>query len=209
MKRIGITGPTGAGKTTALDALKELGACVIDADAVYHDLLQSSAPLRSALTDRFGGEILDKAGKLDRKRMGNVVFQDPAALAELNGITHRFILAEIERLCAQAEAQGRPAAAIDAIALVESGAARRCEAVVGVLAPPGGGAYGASWRGKAYRRITRAGGWRPSRKRTFFGSTAAISWKTTGARPGSSFGPRRWPCSGKYWTAQVEMFIFP
>lgn len=208
MKRIGITGPTGAGKTTALDALKELGACVIDADAVYHDLLQSSAPLRSALTDRFGGEILDKAGKLDRKRMGNVVFQDPAALAELNGITHRFILAEIERLCAQAEAQGRPAAAIDAIALVESGAAgvvkrwwgcwrrRRC-------------AYGASWRGKAYRRITRAGGWRPSRKRTFFGSTAAISWKTTGARPGSSFGPRRWPCSGKYWTAQVEMFIFP
>ena len=88
MKRIGITGPTGAGKTTALDALKELGACVIDADAVYHDLLQSSAPLRSALTDRFGGEILDKAGKLDRKRMGNVVFQDPAALAELNGITH-------------------------------------------------------------------------------------------------------------------------
>ena len=128
MKRIGITGPTGAGKTTALDALKELGACVIDADAVYHDLLQSSAPLRR--------EILDKAGKLDRKRMGNVVFQDPAALAELNGITHRFILAEIERLCAQAEAQGRPAAAIDAIALVESGAARRCEAVVGVLAPP-------------------------------------------------------------------------
>ena len=136
MKRIGITGPTGAGKTTALDALKELGACVIDADAVYHDLLQSSAPLRSALTDRFGGEILDKAGKLDRKRMGNVVFQDPAALAELNGITHRFILAEIERLCAQGDAQGRPAAAIVAIALVESGAARGCEAVVGVLAPP-------------------------------------------------------------------------
>ena len=49
MKRIGITGPTGAGKTTALDALKELGACVIDADAVYHDLLQSSAPLRLSL----------------------------------------------------------------------------------------------------------------------------------------------------------------
>ena len=203
MKRIGITGPTGAGKTTALDALKELGACVIDADAVYHDLLQSSAPLRSALTDRFGGEILDKAGKLDRKRMGNVVFQDPAALAELNGITHRFILAEIERLCAQAEAQGRPAAAIDAIALVESGAARRCEAVVGVLAPPEVRIR------RIMARITRAGGWRPSRKRTFFGPTAAISWKTTGARHGSSFGPRRWPCSGKYWTAQVEMFIFP
>ena len=48
MKRIGITGPTGAGKTTALGALEELGACVIDADAVYHRLLEESAPLRTA-----------------------------------------------------------------------------------------------------------------------------------------------------------------
>ena len=51
MKRIGITGPTGAGKTTALGALEDLGACVIDADAVYHQLLADSAPLRSALAD--------------------------------------------------------------------------------------------------------------------------------------------------------------
>ena len=50
MKRIGITGPTGAGKTTALQALVELDAHIIDADAVYHALLESSAPLRAALT---------------------------------------------------------------------------------------------------------------------------------------------------------------
>ena len=62
MKRIGITGPTGAGKTTALGALEDLGACVIDADAVYHQLLADSAPLRSALADRFGPAILDGAG---------------------------------------------------------------------------------------------------------------------------------------------------
>ena len=135
MKRIGITGPTGAGKTTALGALEDLGACVIDADAVYHQLLADSAPLRSALADRFGPAILDGAGKVDRKALGAVVFGDPAALADLNGITHRFIRGAIDRLLAQAEAEGRPAAAIDAIALIESGLGETCHTVVGILAP--------------------------------------------------------------------------
>ena len=135
MKRIGITGPTGAGKTTALGALEDLGACVIDADAVYHQLLADSAPLRSALADRFGPAILDGAGKVDRKALGAVVFGDPAALADLNGITHRFIRGAIDRLLAQAEAEGRPAAAIDAIALIESGLGETCDTVVGILAP--------------------------------------------------------------------------
>ena len=120
MKLIGITGPTGAGKTTALGALKELGVQIIDADAVYHRLLAESAPLRQALTDRFGTEILDGAGGLDRKRLGAVVFADPAALEALNAITGPFIRAELDRLCAQAEQAGKHAA-IDAIGLVESG----------------------------------------------------------------------------------------
>ncbi len=59
MKRIGITGPTGAGKTTALQALAELDAHIIDADAVYHALLESSATMRAELTARFGPSILD------------------------------------------------------------------------------------------------------------------------------------------------------
>ena len=54
MKLIGITGPTGAGKTTALGALEELGTVIIDADAVYHRLLAESAALRAALTARVG-----------------------------------------------------------------------------------------------------------------------------------------------------------
>lgn len=135
MKRIGITGPTGAGKTTALNALTSLGAHVIDADKVYHDLLESSVPMRKALTERFGAEILDKNGRIDRKALGNVVFVDADALADLNAITHRFVLEEIERQASQAEAEGRPAVAIDAIALIESGAAETCDAVVGILAP--------------------------------------------------------------------------
>lgn len=135
MKRIGITGPTGAGKTTALGALTDLGAHIIDADAVYHGLLESSAALRAALTDRFGPAILTETGQVDRKALGSVVFSDPQALAELNTITHRFIGEEIDRQTAQAEREGRPAVAIDAIALIESGLGEGCDAVVGILAP--------------------------------------------------------------------------
>ena len=135
MKRIGITGPTGAGKTTALQALVELDAHIIDADAVYHAQLESSAPLRAALTVRFGPSILDGEGRVNRKALGGVVFGDPAALADLNAITHRFILAEIDRQAAGAEEQGRSAVAIDAIALIESGLGETCGAIVGILAP--------------------------------------------------------------------------
>ena len=134
MKIIGITGPTGAGKTTALGALRELGAWMIDADEVYHRLLEESAPLREALTARFG-DIQDKSGKIDRKKLGSVVFGDPAALSDLNAITHRFIGEEIDRQLSAARAEGRSAAAIDAIALIESGLGDRCDAVVGVIAP--------------------------------------------------------------------------
>lgn len=136
MKYIGITGPTGAGKTTALGVLEELGALMVDADAVYHRLLSESAPLRKALAEAFGGDILDGAGQLDRKRLGGKVFGDPAALARLNGITHPFVMEEIDRLAAEGERAGKQAAAIDAIGLIESGLSEQCAAVVGVLADP-------------------------------------------------------------------------
>ena len=73
MKIIGITGPTGAGKTTALGALSGLGGYLIDCDAVYHRLLDCSAPMCSELTARFGWSILDAEGRLDRKRLGRCV----------------------------------------------------------------------------------------------------------------------------------------
>ena len=134
MKILGITGPTGAGKTTALNVLTSLGACILDADAVYHDLLEQSRALREALTGRFG-DICDETGKIDRKKLGGVVFTDPAALTDLNGITHRFMEAELDRRLREAEQEGRPAAAIDAIALLESGFGAKCDATVAVVAP--------------------------------------------------------------------------
>lgn len=135
MKIIGITGPTGAGKTTALRVLEELGGVIIDADAVYHRLTASSRPLRAALEARFG-QVYTAEGELDRKKLGTVVFSDPAALEELNAITHRFVGEEIDCILDKARRAERPAAAIDAIALIESGMGERCDALVAVLASP-------------------------------------------------------------------------
>jgi len=135
MLTIGITGPTGSGKTTALRALEDLGAVVIDCDAVYHELTERSAPMLAELRARFGDGVFDEGGALQRKALGNVVFDDETALADLNAITHRHILETVDRQLAQARAEGRPAAAADAIALIECGLAAKCDVTVAVTAP--------------------------------------------------------------------------
>lgn len=133
MKIIGITGPTGAGKTTALHALTALGAEVLDADLVYHQLLDTDEGLRTRLVRAFGPDILDEAGTVDRKRLSAAVYPD--RLEELNGLTHPVIVDELFLRAELARQAGRPAVAIDAIARVESGIAQRCDVVVAVLAP--------------------------------------------------------------------------
>lgn len=134
IKLIGITGPTGAGKTTALRTLEDMGVTVIDADAVYHELLTENSKLQTALTKRFGDIILDEEGKVDRKKLGDRVFENASALEELNRITHQFVGEEVNRRVDYAHAMSR-SAAIDAIALVESGLGEKCTATVAVLAP--------------------------------------------------------------------------
>ena len=131
---IGITGPTGAGKTTVLNVLRELGGAVADCDGVYHELLSTSVPMREELAARFGPGIFDENGDLRRKELGAIVFGDPDALADLNAITHRHIVSELERRIAQAEGEGRPAIALDAVALLESGAGTLCGTTIAVTA---------------------------------------------------------------------------
>lgn len=132
MKVIGITGPTGAGKTTALHVLRELGAEVIDADAVYHALLRENRGLKSALVSAFGERILNGVGEVDRKALAQEAY--PNRLPELNAVTHPFVVEEVDRRIAASRQEGR-SVAIDAITLIESGLAQRCDAVVAVLAP--------------------------------------------------------------------------
>lgn len=130
---IGITGPTGAGKTTALNALTALGGRIVDADAVYHQLTATSPALRQELEARFGPVFAD--GDLDRKKLGQVVFQDPQALADLNAITHKYVAQETRRQIDEARQAGAPAVGIDAIALLESPLAAYCDCTVAVTAP--------------------------------------------------------------------------
>ena len=131
---IGITGPTGAGKTTALREVQRLGGLVLDADAVYHQLLESNKALQDELEVRFG-PLRDEAGAIDRKKLGTVVFRDPAAMADLNAITHPYLQLAIRGQLNQAEEEGRPLAAIDAIRLFESGTDSLCAVTVAVTAP--------------------------------------------------------------------------
>ena len=133
MKIIGITGPTGAGKTTALNALTSLGGCIIDADAVYHELTVSSAPMREEISARFPGVY--EGTTLHRKKLGAIVFQDEKALRDLDAIIQKYVTQATREKLAQAEAQGKPAAAIDAIKLLESGLADLCHCTLAVTAP--------------------------------------------------------------------------
>lgn len=136
MLTIGITGPTGSGKTTALEALRELGAEVIDCDALYHQLIRGCAPMLDEIRRRFGDGVFDR-GVLDRKALGRVVFGDGRALDDLNGITHRYIAAAVDRRLKRARDAGRDAAAVDAVALLESGLKDKCDCTVAVTAPEG------------------------------------------------------------------------
>lgn len=132
---IGLTGPTGAGKTTVLRALGELGCVCVDCDGLYHRLLDTSPQLVGELTDRFGKSILDSQGKVDRRALGQVVFADPQALSGLNAIAHRHVVAACVSLIRTAQAQGEKALALDAIALMESGLGALCDVTVAVTAP--------------------------------------------------------------------------
>lgn len=132
MKIIGITGGTGCGKTTALETLKDFGALVIDCDALYHELLESSAELINEIDKYFPGAVTD--GVLDRKALGAVVFTDEEALRDLNIITHKYIHLELRRRLREWAMQGGTLAAVDAIELFSSGIAKRCCATVGVTA---------------------------------------------------------------------------
>ena len=112
---IGFTGPTGAGKTSALRALERLGGLVLDCDAVYHELLRTDEALRGAITDAFG-PVFGADGTLDRQKLGTAVFGDPAAMERLNAIIFDRLPRELLRRINDSDA---PLIGIDAINLVE------------------------------------------------------------------------------------------
>ena len=132
---LGITGPTGAGKTTALRVVEQLGGAVIDCDAVYHELLESDIALQSKLEELFG-PLRGEDGAIDRKKLGTIVFGDPEKLELLNTVAQRATVERTRELLEEYRSRGRELVAVDAIALLESGLKDLCQATVAVLAPP-------------------------------------------------------------------------
>ena len=132
MTVVGVTGGTGCGKTTALKALAQQGALVLDCDAIYHELLEKDEELLREIEAAFPGTV--EEGKLQRKKLGAIVFQDAAALERLNAITHRHISDEVQRRLREHAMAGGTLAAIDAIELFSSGMGERCDFTIGVLA---------------------------------------------------------------------------
>lgn len=133
LKIVGVTGGTGCGKTTALEALKALGALVIDADGVYHDLCLHSVAMLTEINDRFPGVV--EEGVLQRKKLGAVVFSDEKALADLGAITSRYIDDRIDQLLADHAVSGGKYAAVDAIDLIGTPLQSYLCATVGITAP--------------------------------------------------------------------------
>ena len=137
MTVLGICGGSGSGKSTVADMLADFGVCVLDADRIYHELVDAPSPCVDALVDAFGTQILSQDGALDRRALSRIVFFGDGAgqrLRRLNAITHAFVKERIRQRIAALARQGERFALIDAPLLFESGLHTDCAAVIGVIA---------------------------------------------------------------------------
>jgi len=120
MRVVGLTGGIGAGKSTVSARLAERGAVVIDADAITREVQQPGEPVFVAMVERFGPGIVAADGALDRQAVADLVFPDPAALADLNAIVHPAVGATLAARMA-AEVGTDHVVILDVPLLVESG----------------------------------------------------------------------------------------
>jgi dephospho-CoA kinase len=119
---IGLTGGIGSGKSAVAAILQELGATLIDADTVGHDVYLPGKPCWQDIVDAFGREMVDTDGRIDRKKLGARVFADPAALRRLNALVQpRIATAIAERIRdLRAGGLGSPIV-VEAAVLIEAG----------------------------------------------------------------------------------------
>lgn len=130
---IGLTGPIAAGKSTVAALLRDRGAAVIDADQVYRSLLNPGSDVWRQIVARFGPVVLGPDQQIDRSSLGEIVFGDPAALAELERMTHPAVVTEIRRQIAASDAD---VVAVEAVKLVESGLLADVDSLWVVTADP-------------------------------------------------------------------------
>lgn len=119
MKTIGLTGGIGSGKSTAAAILAELGADVIDADRVGHEVYLPGTKGWRQVVDAFGQDIVAEDGTIDRKRLGAIVFADRSRLADLNAIVHPLIAETVAQRLAERSGSGKPLV-VEAAVLIEA-----------------------------------------------------------------------------------------
>ena len=121
MKIIGLTGGIGTGKSTVARFLAELSAVILDTDKAGHEALKSGTETWQQVVTAFGKQIITVSGEIDRQKLGEIVFADPAALARLNQIVHpvihKAVMAQLEKY----RRQGTGVLVLEAPLLVEAG----------------------------------------------------------------------------------------
>ena len=128
---LGLTGGTGAGKSSALRAIESLGGTVIDCDQVYHRMLAEDEELRRDIHNAFPSAF-SRDGVLNRQKLGQEVFSDKERLAQLNEVVYRHVIPELQR---QLEEGTGVLFAIDAINLLEAGLDQLCDRTVAITSP--------------------------------------------------------------------------
>ncbi len=121
MRIIGLTGSIASGKSTVSAMLREIGAAVVDADAIVHDLQRPGTPVLGAIVREFGPGVLRPDGSLDRQALGRIVFADAGRRRALEAIVHPAVRAEMRRQIEEHRRAGRPAVVLDIPLLFESG----------------------------------------------------------------------------------------
>lgn len=154
MLTIGLTGPTGAGKSTVAQLFASFGLPVIDADQVWRTLLIPPRTVFPSWSGASGGRFSPRTGRWTGGALGRTVFSDPAELEALNALSHRYIMTDVGRRLRRLREEGCRAAVFDAPQLFEAGADRICSIIVSVLASPEAG-WRASWGGTASANRTQ------------------------------------------------------
>ena len=133
---IGLTGPIGCGKSTVAAMLGQLGGVVIDADALTREVMAPGQPALEAIRARFGDGVFERSGALDRAALGAIVFEDEAALHDLEAIVHPGVRSLVEARIERAQRDGDPFVVVEAIKLIEGGLAARCDETWLIDCPP-------------------------------------------------------------------------
>ncbi len=133
MKRVGLTGNIGCGKSTVAEIFRKLGAYVVDADKLIHSFYRKEHPVYKKVLETFGEEILDKEGNIDRKRLAEIVFSDREKLKKLEDITHKALYRELEKI--ERALPEDTVFIVEASLLVEKGSYKKFDKLVVVYAP--------------------------------------------------------------------------